>query len=204
MNLSKLTLLSFLFLSLQPLLIFAAENDKESVVLSKPIKQEVVIETMYQYFVRDYENEVIFDPKKTDYKKFNVSMSPDLATINILSSLSKGDMDVFKSYMSESYKEIYSGLDHISEFSRTISKHDRFVRLTQRVDIGPIMQKDRKGSAIIHYEVFDNNSKDKILLEGDMHFENNRGWRLIHDKDDVIYRNWKFDGLKKIIEVEQD
>ena len=106
--------------------------------------------------------------------------------------------------MSESYKEIYSGLDHISEFSRVISEHDRFVRLTQRVDIGPMMQKDRKGSAIIHYEVFDNNSKDKILLEGDMHFENNRGWRLIHDKDDVIFRNWKFDGLKKIIEVERD
>ncbi len=184
-----------------PLCCVAEGKQPQSVSLSEAVSKKIIIETIYQFYVRRYKQDLEVTPSSFVYSRFSSNLSPDMSVLNILSALAMNDQEIYESYLVDDGLDIKEYIGNFKELSQVIGALDNVVNLIYRVDIGPMRREKRKERAIINYQVI-SKGKRETLFEGNLHFENISGWRLIRNDDNIISRHWKYQGPKKLIELD--
>ena len=170
----------------------------DGVKLSDPVEKKIVIQTTHQFYVRNYGDEVVFNPKEFDYKKNDLVMSPSIVAIHFLSAWLNDDKKVYQSYMSDDYRSYYKKKPGILPSKNDVGK----VRLIRRVDIGKDKENNLSERVIIEFELL-GDLPGQRLFKGNVQLGSHSGWKLISLPKNIISNNWDFDGPKKIVEVKE-
>ncbi|MFB3045386.1 MAG: hypothetical protein ACE10A_03610 [Acidiferrobacterales bacterium] len=171
--------------------------------LSSAVKKDVIFETKYEFYVRGYQDPILFDPSTYDPGKRNPLTPPDVVAMHVLRAQATGDISRYLEYLEPQYREVFEqrlkqessstklAENWISTFNGTI------VELTHRVDRGAGLDT----TAIIQYRPYDLKSKKYRKPEGLAFRFSSRGWELVDLSGDLVFENWNFEGSTKVLNL---
>lgn len=172
---------------------------QEHVVEFKDIRE-------YSFVVRPYKGEIEFRPDVYDPGDVTTGSKPDLIAMKLLSLMAKGEVREYYQFFSDAFRQAeyrrfgLSGNDNVTALSaQWRGKLARSsVRLTHRMDFGI----EVTHHAVIRYAV----TKDGETKAGQFVMRRRSDlaeWRVVDMSDNVLLKNWFFQGSKRVIRKEE-
>ncbi len=169
--------------------------------LDEPKTKYFVSEKRYQFYVRGYKQRIVFDPNSYQAKSGGLLtlVSADLMAIHVLATKAQGQAQKYLDYMHAGYRralveELKSTNNSVEALSTSWRERYKGMRIELLRHISTELD------AIIWYRVFDPITGKDIEVAGlAFRLGDNANWELVDLSQNVVYRNWDFEGETKII-----
>ncbi len=166
--------------------------------LKGPQEKQVVFETKYQFYVSHYTQAIVFDPSTYQLAELSLTASTDELAVQALVERARGNFNAYVEYMSVEYREAFlKDLEVKAVSPGEVAERWRSEWLGMSIQL--IAHIYRSTDEIIRYRVLDPKSNEQRDSGGLAFRRDTRGlWKLVYQSDDVVFKNWDFDGREKV------
>lgn len=176
--------------------------------LGPPAEHRLVLESRYRFYVRPYDEPVVIDPASFVAPQRYPVETDELALV-LLAAKVRGDVEAYLEALGEAHRESVLAAWEEQELTpeavgRRWTERYAGVRVELRFHVYRGLEEmiryritrsdpDTQGTAAI-----------AVVEEGGLAFRRDEEgwWRLVEASDDPVYRNWRFEGERKVIEQE--